>query len=99
MILSQKKKTIDNRVSETEKAYEVIASVNENHSIELKRAKEEIKHFKSSCEYLEKESKEIKSQETKLHSKVLELEQKKMNDNLIFTASRRVGKMKTALKV
>lgn len=97
--METKIKKLDTRVSDTEKTCEFIANENETRGIELKRAKDDIKLVKKSCERLENASQELKSQKAELDAKVIDLETKSMRDNLMFYGINEGGEGEDCVKL
>ena len=81
--LETKVKDIDKSVDDVEGACSFISKENDDRKKVLQK-KSEISKLKEKCEYMEKNTSDYGQQSAKLESKVSELENRSMRDNLIF---------------
>ena len=82
--LETKLRSLDTRVTETEKCCEFLSETNESHKSELKTAKKQLDTLQKTCQRFEKETQELKTQNDALDTKLTDLEARSMRENLMF---------------
>lgn len=75
---------LETKVNEVETACTFISSEYDRQRNELSTAREEIKNLKKSCSDLEIKTLELEKQKHETNSKLIDLETRSMNENLIF---------------
>jgi hypothetical protein len=76
--------TLETKVNEVETACIYISSEYDRQRNELNAARDEIKNLKKSCSDLEIKTLELEKQKHETNSKLIDLETRSMNENLIF---------------
>ena len=82
--LETKMQGLELRLSENEKSCQFISNANEQIKKDIKSNKDELKGMKKRCDDAEKVTNTLKVSNSKLESKVIDLESRSMRENLMF---------------
>lgn len=77
-------KEVEKRTHDTEQSCKFLSDVSDNHTQELERAKSDIKTVKKSCQSIETRVKDMENISEKMESKIVDLQRRSMNENLMF---------------